>query len=1323
MTSKTTFFTGVGGWVRNPLQAFRDAPLGIKLILLFLVVTVLAAGPISVLAIRATTAALAEQVGEGLVAVAETQAQNIGTVLAQRVIAMDAFALDEHPQAAVAAQNAAYSGGTREIEAELARLDEQWVAAGDDDPLIQERLGSAVAHELDHFTYVVPDLAEAFLTDRYGGLVAASDRTSDYYQADEEWWQAAYNNGQGAVFIAEPELDESAGVIGIDMAVPVYASNGAVIGVLRTTVDVTTLLAEFQVEMGETGEVDVVFPSGQVFGVGGGIHAAGEAHEHELDPAMLAQLDADPHGHIEAIYDEVPSVIGRGEVVSVQGQKFISDLGWKVVAHQERVEALAPVWQTRNAIIVLAVVVAVVASVAAIGFGRTVANPVARLTDAVKRFSAGDMSARAESNSRDEIGTLAINFNEMAERVGGLMADIQKRSAELAERTRELEASQRVTFAASERATPEELLSLVVELIRDQFNLYHAQVYIVDEEEQAAVLRQSTGYAGRQLLQRKHQIPLDATALVTKAIHTGEPVLVDDTSKDPNFMPNPLLPETRSELVVPLKLKDQIIGVLDAQDRTPGRFGESTINLFQSMTDQVAILFENSELIGRITEQTEAMALFTNQLRTAAEIARRLGTILDPEQLARETVELLQSRFGLYHAHIYLLDKEARKLRMHIGSGEVGRVLKERGHAIDLDAEKSLVARAARGQRPVAVADTSLESDFMPNPLLPETRSEVAVPLVVGDHVLGVLDVQDNQPNRFSQADVDTFSTLAGQIATALQTAALFGQTQTRLRVSQALTGAQTEEQVLDVLMQQAGLYPKTQAMIFLDDWEGEEQFLVLRRSQSFESRLAASLQPGIRFPASQFQMVTQHSSPDGMFVSSNLPVDERADPVAREMATQMGTVSMATVPLTVGDEQIGSLSVSSEEEGYFDEQKLQLYRTLAEQGATALQIARLHDEMVRSEEALRRLGSAVEQSVDGTAVADMDGIIQFVNPAWAEMHGYSPEEALGKPLSIFHTEEQLQEDVTPFNERVMKTGANQGEVGHVRRDGTTFPTWMSTTVIKDENGNPVGLVGTARDTTEQKRAEQALRDADRLKSEFLASMSHELRTPLNSIIGYTEIMLMGIDSELDSELREDVQAIYDNGKHLLRIINDVLDLAKIEAGRLEMNMDEVPVEALIDQASSSVAGLLINKPVEFNVEVEEDLPVIRGDQVRLNQILNNITSNAVKFTEEGHITLRAFSDDGWVCLEVEDTGIGIKEDNLERIFDRFQQIDGSNARQQEGTGLGLAITRHLVQLHGGTIGVQSKVGEGSTFTVRLPMGHQAATEITESGDGKRKQK
>jgi signal transduction histidine kinase len=237
----------------------------------------------------------------------------------------------------------------------------------------------------------------------------------------------------------------------------------------------------------------------------------------------------------------------------------------------------------------------------------------------------------------------------------------------------------------------------------------------------------------------------------------------------------------------------------------------------------------------------------------------------------------------------------------------------------------------------------------------------------------------------------------------------------------------------------------------------------------------------------------------------------------------------------------------------------------------------------------------------------------------------------------------------------------------------------------------------------EIQRTADRLREVDRMKSEFLANMSHELRTPLNSILGYAELILMDMEEEFDPETLEDMQSIYKNGKHLLSLINDILDLAKIEAGRLTLNFEPVEVEFLLEDVRNNTASLFVSKPVEMLIDVEEGLPAIQADSVRVKQILNNLVANGVKFTEEGHVRLHAFKEGDGVCIEVEDTGMGISEEDLETIFERFRQVDGSFTRRAEGTGLGLSITRHLVHMHGGSVDVRSKLGQGSTFIVRLP--------------------
>jgi len=719
-----------------------------------------------------------------------------------------------------------------------------------------------------------------------------------------------------------------------------------------------------------------------------------------------------------------------------------------------------------------------------------------------------------------------------------LFEETRSREYELEERSQELEASQRVTFAAAETADPDALLDLIVNLIRDQFDLYHVQVYLTDRERNAAVLRKSTGYAGQQLLERGHQIPLGRPSLVTRAINTGALVVVNDVKADENWLPNPLLPNTQSELVLPLRTGDDVIGALDVQARTPNRFTSALAALFQAMAEQVAMTFTKAELLSRTQQQTEVLTQLTSQLQTASNVAERVSSILDPGELLSEVVALLQQRFGLYHAHIYLLEDDALKLRA--GSGEIGQILLERGHAIPLDRERSLVAQSARNRQVITVNDTALELDFMPNPLLPQTRSELAVPLIASGQVLGVLDVQDNEPDRFGPTDQDTFTTLAGHIATALDNASLFA-----------------KREAAEKLVR-----------------ENEERLQLI-----LDSVLA------------------------GVVVID--PLTHTITDINQAAAAMIGAPR---------DKIVGSIC--------------HRYICPAEQGAC-------------------------------------------------------PMTDLGKDI-------------------------DNSESVLLRPDGETVPI-LKTVVKMSMNGRPY-LLESFVDITERKRAEEEirktaeqLREMDKLKSEFLANMSHELRTPLNSIIGYVQLLLMDLEGEISEESYEDMKSVETNSKHLLNLINDVLDLARIEAGRMELHPENMDVPSLLDIIKNNNAGLFIDSALTFTVETEHDLPQIHVDPIRITQVLNNLISNAYKFTEAGGVTVRAYREDSDVCIAVKDTGIGIAEKDLATIFERFRQVDGSFTRRAEGTGLGLSITSRLVEMHGGHLTVSSKFGEGSTFTIHLP--------------------
>jgi signal transduction histidine kinase/DNA-binding response OmpR family regulator len=244
----------------------------------------------------------------------------------------------------------------------------------------------------------------------------------------------------------------------------------------------------------------------------------------------------------------------------------------------------------------------------------------------------------------------------------------------------------------------------------------------------------------------------------------------------------------------------------------------------------------------------------------------------------------------------------------------------------------------------------------------------------------------------------------------------------------------------------------------------------------------------------------------------------------------------------------------------------------------------------------------------------------------------------------------------------------------------------------------------------QQLRTAEQLREVDKLKSQFLANMSHELRTPLNSIIGFSRVILKGIDGPIGELQQQDLTAIHNAGTHLLQLINDVLDISKIEAGKMELAFDDsVNIADLVNSAMSTAIGLTKDKPIRLERHIDPNIPLVRADATRIRQVLINFLSNAAKFTEEGIISVsvtNSISPDGVpeILVSVTDTGPGISLQDQARLFQPFTQVDSSPTRKVGGTGLGLSISRLLIELHNGRIGVNSDVGKGSTFYFSIPM-------------------
>jgi len=436
-------------------------------------------------------------------------------------------------------------------------------------------------------------------------------------------------------------------------------------------------------------------------------------------------------------------------------------------------------------------------------------------------------------------------------------------------------------------------------------------------------------------------------------------------------------------------------------------------------------------------------------------------------------------------------------------------------------------------------------------------------------------------------------------------------------------------------------------------------------------------------------------------------------------------------LPLSGGQGARGAL-VLGHDEITPDARQLRLCHILADQVAIAAgyiqtrvdigqQTRALTHLVRRQEQGAGQLRAILESIADGVIVSDANDQVILTNDAALAILGVERDNVIGSPFG------QIIGCMAPVgNVGLMGTLTETSPYGNA----ATFKiagrvVQMSMGPVEANGGVQLGVVAVLREITALAQAEaereqllvdlqehsrqleeaaEQLKEMDRLKSQFIASMSHELHTPLNAIIGFSGVLLKGIDGPITDAQRQDLETILKSGKHLLALIRDVLDVSQIWAGKMELVLSDVDLSEVIDDAIASATSLVEDKPIKMIKALDPALPLVRADETRTRQVLLNLLTNAIKYTEQGQVTVSAFRDDDHMVVSVADTGIGISPEHIETIFEEFGRVDDSSTRKVDGLGLGLSISRRLVELHGGQIWVESEPEVGSTFYFSLPI-------------------
>ncbi len=678
-------------------------------------------------------------------------------------------------------------------------------------------------------------------------------------------------------------------------------------------------------------------------------------------------------------------------------------------------------------------------------------------------------------------------------------------------------------------------------------------------------------------------------------------------------------------------------------------------------------------------------------LRPSAEIAGAP----DEDQICRAVVTGLQDpALGYVFLGLFLVEEASgdRVLRATVGWPGVRPGWR-------LHPGQGLSERPLHDGRIHYTPNVTREAEYSPSL---NSGSEVDVPLRLGDQILGVLVVESAEPDAFDKNDFEILTAAATQASIAIGRARSLAAERRRADEQRALLDTMADlsgELELSRLLQ--AVLRRATALLGVSGGE-----LAIYDEADRELEVVASLNIGVDSAGTR---LTLGEGAMGHVAMSHEPI---CIPEYQEWLGRSGKYSTVDVhsvmaaPLLIGHRLVGAFAcVHDDPARKFGPDDLRLLNLFAPQAAVAIENARLYTAAQRQKQYFEDL---VLNNPVAIVTLDTSHRILSCNPAFESLYGYAATEVVGVNLDELISTEASRSEAVAITQHVLQQGALRTIGRRRRKDGSLVDVEVLGVPVLVE-GKLVGLMGLYHDISELTRARHAAEEANSAKSQFLANMSHELRTPLNAIIGYSEMLEEEVADLGHPELGPDLQKIRSAGRHLLALINDILDLSKIEAGRTELYLEDFDAGEMLRDVATTIRPLVDKNTNRFELLVADNLGTIHADLTKVRQILLNLLSNACKFTERGTVTLRAVrevSSDGAdaLVLQVADSGIGMTPTQMARLFEAFAQAEASTTRRYGGTGLGLAISRRFARLMGGDVSVESTPGQGSTFTIRLPV-------------------